>query len=747
MLVSRRYHQRSVDGQRITGNKSHAPSDTAAKHPRLKAAEVTALPSYPSVTWKLQPTQEGILKVAEGRGGPLNISWEVHGTGKTKIVGAWQRQTLRFGHEQGDQYSFLIFDNRGIGRSDKPLMRYSTSEMAKDVVELVDHLNWTQERELHVIGVSMGGMISQELGQLIPERICSLSLFSTLARFQRTTPFLQNVRNRVSMFLPKSLDRTIIDVAYNMFPDSWLDAPDTLHLPSSTTPGCLPAAGHTDWESGAYGHFPTNFARIAAQDLEKRADTTGFGPRGFILQAIAAGWHDMSPERLKELGDKVGRERILVAHGTEDRMLTFPHGESLIKQLQPGESYCDECRPACVNCTTSERSCAYLDAGRKPPSQSSASPLSSPALSHASRASFAGSPGAISATAVPVNSSFSPLGGSPVSSERQGQFTPSTISPVVAGLTIEEAPSQPHVANGAANMLHLELFYHALSEKALYIAAGQAYAQIMTDLVIPPAMTNPFLMNELLALSALHLATVHPNRQQQLESAAAELQTIALSLFNQTCHQVTATNCVPMFVFSSLIGNHVFYTTFKSHSENFHVFLEEFVKYMQLHRGVRSVIANNWELLREFSAKALMLEDDTDLPTPGEPVGNECDSLRRLLETSDLSSATKDTYLRTVESLQWGFDAQRVRHLVGLAFAWPIQISSEYLDLLKQRRPEALAILAHFAVMLHSHRNAWLVGGAGRYIIESILGYLGTYWENWLAWPRAAIAESSTPME
>lgn len=42
-------------------------------------------------------------------------------------------------------------------------MRYSTSEMAKDIVELADHLGWTQERELNVIGVSMGGMIAQEL--------------------------------------------------------------------------------------------------------------------------------------------------------------------------------------------------------------------------------------------------------------------------------------------------------------------------------------------------------------------------------------------------------------------------------------------------------------------------------------------------------------------------------------------------------------------------------------------------------
>jgi pimeloyl-ACP methyl ester carboxylesterase len=50
-----------------------------------------------------------------------------------------------------------------MGGSDTPLLRYSTSEMAKDVIELLDHIGWTSERELHVIGVSMGGMISQEL--------------------------------------------------------------------------------------------------------------------------------------------------------------------------------------------------------------------------------------------------------------------------------------------------------------------------------------------------------------------------------------------------------------------------------------------------------------------------------------------------------------------------------------------------------------------------------------------------------
>lgn len=55
-----------------------------------------------------------------------------------------------------------------------------------------------------------------------------------------------------------------------------------------------------------------------------------------MLQAIAAGWHYCDEKRLKELGDRVGRERIMVLHGTRDNMITVPHGRKLIAQIQPG---------------------------------------------------------------------------------------------------------------------------------------------------------------------------------------------------------------------------------------------------------------------------------------------------------------------------------------------------------------------------------------------------------------------------
>lgn len=250
--------------------------------------------------------------------------------GLGSIKSAWQRQTLKFGHDEGGKYSSLIFDNRGMGQSDKPIMRYSTSEMAKDLIELLDHLGWTEERQLHVSGVSMGGMIAQELAFLIPTRIASLNLLSTAAAIENTTTFVENLRTRINMFIPKSLDRSVTDAARSLFADAWLEKPDDCRVPTSNTPNIILPS------SGAYQKFSTNFERFAAHELSKRLDTASFTKQGFMLQAIGAGWHHKSAEQLKEIGDTVGRERIMVVHGTRDNMITVLHGRKLIEMLKPG---------------------------------------------------------------------------------------------------------------------------------------------------------------------------------------------------------------------------------------------------------------------------------------------------------------------------------------------------------------------------------------------------------------------------
>ncbi|KAJ4195753.1 hypothetical protein FALCPG4_003687 [Fusarium falciforme] len=314
-------------------------------YPAFPSTEETLKhPAYPATIWALEPHQKGKLPVAKDRGGPVNIAWEVHGDGPIKLVlimglvGAltsWQRQTKYFGHDRGDKYSVLLIDNRGIGGSDKPLSRYSTSEMALDVIEVLEHIGWTSERQLNVAGISMGGMIAQEMAMRIPKRLQSLSLLCTSAGLtQGAKGLFETLSERVGFIIPKSMERNISDTALQLFTPEWLAAPDSETLPE---PGVTPRCGPPPPEVGpAYRLFDSNFQRFQAQELTKRLDPDTFTTGGLMCQLTAAGLHRKSDEQLRQIADTVGRERILVMHGTRDNMIKLHNGERLIQVMRPG---------------------------------------------------------------------------------------------------------------------------------------------------------------------------------------------------------------------------------------------------------------------------------------------------------------------------------------------------------------------------------------------------------------------------
>src|SRR3569833_85311 len=266
------------------------------------------------------------------------------GLGSLKV--AWQRQTLLLGHEKAEMYSVLLLDNRGMGDSDKPLMRYSTSEMARDVLEVLRHVGFVapaddtpeakSRRTVHVVGLSLGGMIAQELACLVPENISSLTLCCTAARVEPVEgTWMDKLRARSNLVLPKPMEEAILGTAQQIFPPEWLAAPDDVHLPRPGTPAVrMPARLGADREG--YRSFDNNYQRFVAQEVHKRLDDERFTLKGFALQLIAAGWHVKSPEQLADMADKVGRDRIAVIHGTFDQMITVQHGRRLIELIKPG---------------------------------------------------------------------------------------------------------------------------------------------------------------------------------------------------------------------------------------------------------------------------------------------------------------------------------------------------------------------------------------------------------------------------
>lgn len=311
----------------------------ATRFPSQK--ETLAHPAYPSTIFALRPRLSGHCPVAMDRpGGPLQIGYSVHGNGPIKVVfliglagtqASWQRQVLHFGHIHASRYTVLTLDNRGMGESSAPLVRYSTSEMAHDVLEVLEFLSWTAPRSVHVVGVSLGGMIAQEVALLRPTRIATLNLISTASEMANTGGLSEGL-GRLSMLIPKTLEQTILDTGRQLFPEEWLLDEDDCLLPD---PDIHPEVDLPPTESAKYERFETNFQRFQAQELTKRLSPK-FTKTGFLMQMLAAGWHKKTPTQLKELGDRVGRERILLFHGEQDKMISPALGKRLAAALEPG---------------------------------------------------------------------------------------------------------------------------------------------------------------------------------------------------------------------------------------------------------------------------------------------------------------------------------------------------------------------------------------------------------------------------
>lgn len=97
----------------------------------------------------------------------------LQGLGADSRGWTFQRRALAGG------YRLVLVDNRGVGRSDRPEGPYDLEEMAADAVAVLDDLGIEQA---HVMGASMGGVLTQILGVRHPERVRSMVLACTACR-------------------------------------------------------------------------------------------------------------------------------------------------------------------------------------------------------------------------------------------------------------------------------------------------------------------------------------------------------------------------------------------------------------------------------------------------------------------------------------------------------------------------------------------------------------------------------------
>ena len=112
-----------------------------------------------------------------------SLYYEVHGQGEPLLCVhglsvdtlGWALQLPAF----SERHQTVIFDNRDVGQSSYVEHEYEVADMAADALALADELDLTS---FHLMGISMGGAIAQEIALAAPERVSTLTLAVTFPR-------------------------------------------------------------------------------------------------------------------------------------------------------------------------------------------------------------------------------------------------------------------------------------------------------------------------------------------------------------------------------------------------------------------------------------------------------------------------------------------------------------------------------------------------------------------------------------
>ena len=120
------------------------------------------------------------LTMATVRVNGVELYYEVHGEGAPVLLIHGLGSSTRDWEPQvpalAAAYKVIAFDVRGHGRSEKPRQRYSVKLFADDTAALIRALGIAP---IHVVGISMGGMIAFQLAADAPELVRSLAIVNS----------------------------------------------------------------------------------------------------------------------------------------------------------------------------------------------------------------------------------------------------------------------------------------------------------------------------------------------------------------------------------------------------------------------------------------------------------------------------------------------------------------------------------------------------------------------------------------
>lgn len=291
------------------------------------------------------------------------------------------------------------------------------------------------------------------------------------------------------------------------------------------------------------------------------------------------------------------------------------------------------------------------------------------------------------------------------------------------------------------NMMDLELLLQWCNSTHQALSRSPRLDPIWRYLVTEEALTQPFLMHGILALSALHLARTKGDSRAAYIGAAVAHQNQALALFRERLDDIDSSNAKAMFALSSIVAVYAFGFPQSPDSGDPRTCVDDLYRVLVLSRGVQQVISKASSSLQESSFRPLLQFDDY---TPYLP-DSARSAIERLREANHDCGARDSTHDTTSHGLAIDKLAEELSAVYGglnsitVAGRWAIRLKPHYVDSLRERKPLALVILAYYCVLLHHLRQNWCLAEWGARVATAIWILLDEQWRALAHWAMMEI--------
>ncbi|KAK3293305.1 uncharacterized protein B0H64DRAFT_403963 [Chaetomium fimeti] len=380
---------------------------------------------------------------------------------------------------------------------------------------------------------------------------------------------------------------------------------------------------------------------------------------------------------------------------------------------------CDEGRPVCHPCTVRGDKCVYLVA--PPPARVSRSRTTSPASSSDSRPA---------STPAPASA-----------------FTPAS-SPdfVLVGRHADTITQQPQFIPSGHTQADMRLLWFYTTATYASFSTGQLKERsvdvVLRVNVVQQAFANPFLMNCILGLTAMHINHLGIPNLDISRSLEIQYRTKALESYRK------AVEAADPATYPALLANSLMVCGLSTHifrGEDARPF--SFLDWMTLWKGIGAIInVTNFPQMFRTGIAALLFRPAVDMDASAHALPNYLLFMVASIKTDDPDHPLVPKYYKALKflgslylELRNGFSHRLFLRIVTFLTYLPKPI----IQAARERRPRALVILAHYLVFItFKARSCWWMDGIAGFEIPNIARLLGPAWAGLLRVPLAALRET-----